>query len=612
MSTMPLPERPNLEQLKKQAKNLQRAVRSGDQAAFTLVTQHHPDGAAALSPLEKFPLDSALLVLARRHGFASWPRLREHLATPPAPQSSSRVLTLENRYHARPGWAADEDTARCARAAHSDAAGWRPLLTAHHNDVKVIAFATPDGPLFCELTPTRVTVSQRRPSSRQRAELVFRTAFGTLAGVVAPEVTSLALESPTNRMARTYALVTDGIFLVPNAFRVTSSGLVIRVDHEQDGDLIPMDALPKLAETIVDSPAPRPPQDSPAGQRIAAAIASADAPPVVDPDQWVPGVHTGLTATEELQLGRYRDLLFWTQTGLPPHVFDFGPQQGPLRQYTIEGTTMVATRMYYDFQNGSSGTIALVGLVQDDRTASITLSRAGKPDAEALIEGGTFVLAGPELDGLAEHDLDTTHFIVRDATGEILERVPYPVRERRAGTALPPAFAELWGADRQRQNAAYTELMAATESPVPWTSDAWDEVVANLTHADNHNRAIAAQILCNLAAHDPSERILGDLDALMKVTKDERFVTARHSLKSLWKIGLGTPTQRHTIVKALEVRYGESTSEKNGTLIRNDIVESLRRLHDAVEDPEIEKVARALIEDEPDLKYRRKYAKHWK
>jgi hypothetical protein len=179
------------------------------------------------------------------------------------------------------------------------------------------------------------------------------------------------------------------------------------------------------------------------------------------------------------------------------------------------------------------------------------------------------------------------------------------------GNALPPAFADLWGADRQRQNAAYTELMAATENPAPWARDAWDEVVANLTHTDNHNRAIAAQILCNLAAHDPSERILGDLDALMKVTKDERFVTARHSLKALWRIGLGTPAQRQAIVKALEHRYGESTSEKNGTLIRNDIVESLRRLHDAVGDPEIERVARALIEDEPDLKYRRKYAKHW-
>jgi hypothetical protein len=88
--------------------------------------------------------------------------------------------------------------------------------------------------------------------------------------------------------------------------------------------------------------------------------------------------------------------------------------------------------------------------------------------------------------------------------------------------------ADLWGADRQRQNAAYASLMEATDVPVDWAHDTWDEVVANLTHADNHNRAIAGQLLCNLAAHDPTDRILGDLDALMKVTKDERFVTAVH------------------------------------------------------------------------------------
>lgn len=179
-------------------------------------------------------------------------------------------------------------------------------------------------------------------------------------------------------------------------------------------------------------------------------------------------------------------------------------------------------------------------------------------------------------------------------------------------SAMPAGFADLWVPDRQRQNVAYTSLMEATGVPVPWAHDAWDEVVANLAHADNHNRAIAAQILCNLAAHDPSERILGDLDALMKVTRDERFVTARHSLQSLWKIGLGGNAQRRAVVAALDLRYRECATEKNGTLIRHDIIESLRRLYDVVGDPAVEATARALIEVESDAKYRRKYARHWK
>jgi hypothetical protein len=87
-------------------------------------------------------------------------------------------------------------------------------------------------------------------------------------------------------------------------------------------------------------------------------------------------------------------------------------------------------------------------------------------------------------------------------------------------------------------------MMEATAAPVPWAGEVWDTVVANLGHRDNHNRAIAAQILCNLAVHEPSGRIVADLPALIEVTRDERFVTARHCLLSLWKIGTASPDQR--------------------------------------------------------------------
>jgi hypothetical protein len=177
---------------------------------------------------------------------------------------------------------------------------------------------------------------------------------------------------------------------------------------------------------------------------------------------------------------------------------------------------------------------------------------------------------------------------------------------------IPADFADLWGADRDRRNAAYQSFMDATGEPVPWAHDVWDDVVANLAHPDNHNRAIAGQLLCNLAARDTTDRVLGDLAALVGVTRDERFVTARHTLKSLWRIGLAGEVQRRAVVAALDARYREAAAEKNGTLIRHDIVESLRKLHDAVADPEVGATARELIELEADPKYRKKYAKHWK
>lgn len=73
MPTSPLPQDPNLDQLRNQARELQRAVRSGDPAARALVAEFHPDAP------EPFRLSAAQLVLARRYRFASWAKLRRHV-----------------------------------------------------------------------------------------------------------------------------------------------------------------------------------------------------------------------------------------------------------------------------------------------------------------------------------------------------------------------------------------------------------------------------------------------------------------------------------------------------------------------------------------------------
>ncbi|GAB1820624.1 hypothetical protein [Herbidospora sp. RD11066] len=179
-------------------------------------------------------------------------------------------------------------------------------------------------------------------------------------------------------------------------------------------------------------------------------------------------------------------------------------------------------------------------------------------------------------------------------------------------SAIPDQFGDLWSKERDRQNAAYTATMRATERPVPWAYQVWDDVVANLRHEDNHNRAIAAQVLCNLAISDPDERILDCLAPLIQVTRDSRFVTARHCLQSLWKIGLAGPGQRGAVVAALAARFADAAPEKNATLIRFDIVVGLRKLYEATGDETIEPQALALIDTENDPKYRGKYAKAWR
>jgi hypothetical protein len=166
--------------------------------------------------------------------------------------------------------------------------------------------------------------------------------------------------------------------------------------------------------------------------------------------------------------------------------------------------------------------------------------------------------------------------------------------------------------DGQIQFKAYDYLMKKTEKPVDWAYEAWDELVEGLTHKDNHVRAITSQILTHLVKSDPKGRIFKDYDKLLNVTKDERFVTARHCMQSLWNVGVVGRKQQKLYLDGMEKRFKECITEKNGHLIRYDILVSMRNVYNEVKDDTIKGKALALIELEQDLKHKKKYATVWK
>lgn len=173
-------------------------------------------------------------------------------------------------------------------------------------------------------------------------------------------------------------------------------------------------------------------------------------------------------------------------------------------------------------------------------------------------------------------------------------------------------FDNIRSTDAQLQNKAYTALMEETEKPVDWAYEAWDELIEGLTHKDNHVRAICGQLLGNLGKSDPKGRMFKDFDKLLNVTRDEKFVTARHTLQNIWKVGLGGRNAQQLVVKGLEKRFKECIKEKNCTMIRYDINVALRNLYDATTSSEIKEKALELIELEKDLKYKKKYAAVWR
>jgi len=74
VSLRKLPAEPNLEQLKKQAKDLRRRHEAGDADAVAEVRRFFIPAAD-----EAFKLSQAQLALARSYGFDSWPKLKAHV-----------------------------------------------------------------------------------------------------------------------------------------------------------------------------------------------------------------------------------------------------------------------------------------------------------------------------------------------------------------------------------------------------------------------------------------------------------------------------------------------------------------------------------------------------
>lgn len=88
MPVKPLPPRPDLDRLKRDAQRLLRQRDAADPRACQRLREFHPrlaeadDTDIAAAPLT---WSDALLAIARERGFASWPRLKAHVEGPPTP-----------------------------------------------------------------------------------------------------------------------------------------------------------------------------------------------------------------------------------------------------------------------------------------------------------------------------------------------------------------------------------------------------------------------------------------------------------------------------------------------------------------------------------------------
>ncbi len=247
------------------------------------------------------------------------------------------------------------------------------------------------------------------------------------------------------------------------------------------------------------------------------------------------------------------------------------------------------------------------------------LPKISAPAQRALQSAGITTLK--QLTEITKEELLQLHGMGPNAVGKLQEalkanglsfREPKKTDGGIVDKTIRSKMDAIFTGDGEAQFKAYDYLMKESAKPVKWAYDVWDELIKGLTHKDNHVRAICGQLLGNLGKSDPKGRMFKDFDKLLNITKDEKFVTARHTLQNIWKVGLGGKKSQQLVVKGLEKRFRECVTEKNCTLIRYDIIVDLRNLYEATASSEIKEKALELIELEEDAKYKKKYAGVWR
>jgi ankyrin repeat protein len=209
-----LPERPDLGQLRRRAKELRDAARSGDAWALERFARHHPS-----APLGAVSLAAAQLVIARELGFASWPMLKaaidddatSHRAAGEfvAASVDGRIRQASEIFRADPGIAGlsllaaavlgDAETVRemlaadpAAAVAIDDERGWPPLLYACYS-------------LWHQIDPSRATglaevvrlllSAGASPNTNDGGRLRYRSALKGSVEVNNPDITSVLLDA---------------------------------------------------------------------------------------------------------------------------------------------------------------------------------------------------------------------------------------------------------------------------------------------------------------------------------------------------------------------------------------------------------------------------------
>jgi hypothetical protein len=154
---------------------------------------------------------------------------------------------------------------------------------------------------------------------------------------------------------------------------------------------------------------------------------------------------------------------------------------------------------------------------------------------------------------------------------------------------------------------ALQSLLKVTESKVDWVYEVWDHLLKKLDNENSYQRSIGIMLVCNLAKSDVENRLGTSIDRLLVHTKDDKFITSRQCIQSIWKTATTNKPNREKVLKHLEKRFTECVNEKHYNLLRQDIIQSILSLYKEEKDDALLTKVQALTAKEQDMKYRKQY-----
>lgn len=136
--------------------------------------------------------------------------------------------------------------------------------------------------------------------------------------------------------------------------------------------------------------------------------------------------------------------------------------------------------------------------------------------------------------------------------------------------------------DNKIRKEALDRVIELTQVKVEWIYNYWDLLVEKLDSENSYQRTIGMFVLSNLAKSDSENRFEGIIDKYLMMTEDEKFITSRQTLQTMWKVAIAKENCRKRIVEHLSRMFtGDKHLATHANLIRKDIIETMCRIYES-------------------------------